>query len=65
MSIIIRELHIKIAVNAPNEQGGGAATPQNASNQAAAQGGSDDDKEAIVAECVEQVMEILRNRNEP
>jgi Family of unknown function (DUF5908) len=64
MSIIIRELHIKVAVNAPNEQGGGA-TPQNTSNQTAAQGGSDDDKEAIVAECVEQVMEILRNRYEP
>lgn len=64
MPIIIRELHIKVAVNAPNEQGGRGATP-NAANQSAAQGGDDDDKEAIVAECVEQVMEILRNRLEP
>jgi Family of unknown function (DUF5908) len=63
MPIIIRELHIKVAVNAPNEQSGRGATANAAPN--AAQGGDDDDKEAIVAECVEQVMEILRNRLEP
>lgn len=63
MPIIIRELHIKVAVNAPNEQSGRGATPANATPNAAR--GDDDDKEAIVAECVEQVMEILRNRLEP
>ncbi|ACT91933.1 DUF5908 family protein [Dyadobacter fermentans] len=61
MPLIIRELHIKVAVNAPAEQGGRATAPA----AAQAQGGDDDDKEAIVAECVEQVMEILRNRLEP
>lgn len=63
MSLIIRELHIKVAVNAPSEQGGRTATTPNTA-PAAAQG-DDDDKEALVAECVEQVMEILRNRLEP
>ncbi|MFN3848734.1 MAG: DUF5908 family protein [Spirosomataceae bacterium] len=65
MPIVIRELHIKVAVNAPNEQNqSNGNAPQNSANTPA-QGGDDDDKEAIIAECVEQVMEILRNRQEP
>ncbi|MES3020486.1 MAG: DUF5908 family protein [Pseudomonadota bacterium] len=56
MPIEIRELHIKVAVTAPPGQGG---TPAGAPQ---AEGGQSQD--AIVAECVEQVLRILQNRME-
>ncbi len=65
MPIIIRELSIKVAVNAPNEQSGRTGAASSAPAGTAAREGEEDDKEAIVAECVEQVLEILRNRLEP
>jgi len=57
MPIEIRELHIRVAVNA--EAAKEAATPR----QAPAEGGGAD-HDAIVAECVEQVMQILHERRE-
>jgi hypothetical protein len=61
MPIEIKELHIRVSVNAPQGQpsagGQPAATP-------AGGGGQDNDKDAIVAECVEQVLEILQNKAE-
>jgi hypothetical protein len=60
MPIEIRELHIKVAVNAaPPAAGGGAAAPA-AGGAAGAGGGADE----IVAECVEKVLQILNDRSE-
>lgn len=61
MPIEIRELHIRVAVNAApapapgNPPSGARPTPA---------AGQTPDKDALVAECVEQVLEILRNREE-
>ena len=56
MPIEIRELNIKISVNqSPPEQNGDSP------------GGSGQplpDKEQLIAECVEQVMDILKNQRE-
>lgn len=58
MPVEIKELHIKVTVNAPgagNERPGGTpAAPASPSTPPAS------DKEALVAECVEQVLQILR-----
>ena len=58
MPIEIRELNIRVSVNqSPAEQdsnaGGGGA-----------KGGGGGDKDEIIAECVEQILEILKNKNE-
>ena len=53
MPIEIRELHIKAVVSTEQEKTAGSKTQQQ-------QG----DREAIVAECVEQVLEILREKAE-
>lgn len=57
MPIEIRELHIRVAVNA--EAPKAAAVPR----EAPAEGGGAD-HDAIVAECVEQVVQILQARRE-
>ena len=57
MPIEIKELHIRVSVNAP----GGGRPP------AGAPGPTGDDADArkqLVAECVEQVMQVLRDRAE-
>ncbi|MEO1434581.1 MAG: DUF5908 family protein [Bacteroidota bacterium] len=59
MPIEIRELHIKAVVNNTGDQPAiptaqPAASPQN--------GGQD--KQAIIAECVEKVMEIMARKKE-
>ena len=54
-AIEIKELHIKINVDNNNQKPGGRA---NASNKSGA------DKEAIIAECVEQVMDIMDKKTE-
>ncbi|MES2731555.1 MAG: DUF5908 family protein [Bacteroidota bacterium] len=61
MPIEIKELHIRITVNAP-ENGGGQASQPSAPPQAG--GGGTADKEAIVAECVEQVLKIIQDKRE-
>jgi len=58
MPIEIRELHIRVSVG---ETGKPAAGQQAGP---AAEDGGNAGKDAIVAECVEQVMEILRSRKE-
>ncbi len=63
MPVEIKELHIKVTVNAPengSKPGGTAlaSMPQSGSSQPAA------DKEAMIAECVEQVLQILRTKQE-
>jgi hypothetical protein len=59
MPIEIRELNIRVSVNqSPAEQdstaGGGGGS----------KGGGGGNKDEIIAECVEQVLEILKNKNE-
>ncbi len=53
MPIVVDEVVITVEVG--NAAGGGAATPPPPA----------DDRQALVAECVERVLEILRERGEP
>jgi len=62
MPIEIRELHIKVSVNAP-QQGQPAPQTQRPS-QASGQGGQGGAQADLVAECVEQVVQILQNKAE-
>jgi hypothetical protein len=60
MPIEIKELHIRVSVNTPQ-------SPQSMSTGSTVVEGninSDHSKDAIVAECVEQVLQILQNRAE-
>ena len=52
MPIIVDEVVISVEIS--NQAGGGAAAPPNPT----------DDKQALVAQCVERVLEILRDREE-
>jgi Family of unknown function (DUF5908) len=54
--IEIRELHIKVSVTTP----AGATAPTPASDTDA----GDPDRRALVAECVEQVLQVLRDQRE-
>ena len=54
MPIEIKELHIRVAVNAP--AGTGVVTTRSAAGEEA--------RDAIVADCVEQVLQILQNKME-
>ncbi len=57
MPIEIRELHIRVSVSAP--AGGRPAGAPGGDPGADAAG-----RQALVAECVEQVLEVLRDRRE-
>jgi hypothetical protein len=56
MPIEIKELHIKVTVNTPSAE----VTPK--VSGAPAEGGGD--ANSVVAECVEQVLEILKQKSE-
>ena len=56
MPIVVDEVVITVEVG--NAAGGGAATPATPAAPA-------DDRQALVAECVERVLEVLRERGEP
>ncbi len=62
MPLEIKELHIIVSVNA----GSGDESPGEAPSLAFPEGSDQQipDKEAIIAECVEQVMEILKEKEE-
>jgi hypothetical protein len=62
MPIEIKELHIRVAVNAAPPPALGK--PAAGSATAPPTGGQAADKDAIVAACVEQVLEILKNKAE-
>lgn len=65
MPIEIKELHIRAVVNEPPEPSGGSANVNRpASGSSAPADDSSGDKDDIVAECVEKVLDILRQRNE-
>ncbi|HZV69394.1 MAG TPA: DUF5908 family protein [Saprospiraceae bacterium] len=60
MPIEIKELHIRLTVNAPE---GGSPSP--GPNASSSQGNNNTgDKETIVAECIEQVLKILQDKRE-
>jgi hypothetical protein len=59
MPIEIRELHIRVAVSAPPD----AAAPRTGPAAAAPAAGAPP-QEALVAECVEQVLRILQHKAE-
>ena len=60
MPIEIKELHIKVTVEPSKEGKSSPAQAQGGDKPAAAQV----DKEALIAECVEQVLQILHNKRE-
>lgn len=57
MPIEIKELHIRVSVNSPP-----ATNPAGAPGPAAGEQG--EAREALIAECVERVLEILHDRKE-
>jgi hypothetical protein len=57
MPIEIRELHIRVSVSPP-AGGAPAGAPSPAS------GADGDGRQALVAECVEQVLQVLHDRRE-
>ena len=59
MPIEIKELHIRVTVN--GAEGGANKSTQ---DQKQGGGGGSADKEAIIAECVEQVLQILQDKKE-
>jgi hypothetical protein len=62
MPIEIKELHIRVTVNAPSEgQASASKTPVTPSGHDADGAG---DNTALVAECVEQVLQILEQKKE-
>lgn len=61
MPIEIRELHIKVTVNAPQAQQSAGIDHASAGNSSPI---NQVEKEAMVAECVEQVLQILHHKNE-
>jgi len=57
MPLEIKELHIKVTVNQPSQgQQSAAAAPSG--------GQADDDKDAIISQCVDEVLEIINNKKE-
>jgi hypothetical protein len=62
MPVEIRELHIRVTVNAGGEEKKPAGK---LSGPSAAQGAAGETaRESMIAECVEKVMEILQNKSE-
>jgi len=61
MPLQIKELYIKVNVESNEAQ----STPESAAAGPEAGGSQPMDKSAIIAECVEQVMEILKEKLEP
>jgi uncharacterized protein DUF5908 len=62
MPIEIKELHIRVAVN--TSQNGQASEVHTASSDENKGDTDESDKDTIVAECVEQVLQILQNKKE-
>lgn len=65
MPIQIRELHIKVNVNEPAEISNSAPARSTPAPAGAQEQMNDDQREQLIAECVEQVLTILREKAEP
>ncbi len=57
MPVEIKELHIRVTVNAAEGTSSNQQAPGSAKN-------SDADRQTLIAECVEQVLDILHNKSE-
>lgn len=57
MPVEIRELVIKVTVNQPSQGQQPAAAPSTG-------GKADDDKEAIISQCVDEILGIIENKKE-
>jgi hypothetical protein len=62
MPIEIKELHIRVAVNASST--GQPSEARAGTGRGSVRGGEEDGHDAMVAACVEQVMEILESKRE-
>jgi len=62
MPIEIKELHIRVAVN--SSQSGQSSGGQLAVGNASESDSKNGDTDSIVAECVEQVLQVLKNKME-
>jgi hypothetical protein len=58
MPLEIRELHIKVNVNAPAPGGGAGAQVPSGDRDAG------DERDEWISQCIDEVMQVLRNRNE-
>ncbi|MGZ5189714.1 MAG: DUF5908 family protein [Flavisolibacter sp.] len=58
MPLEIKELIIRVSVNQPGQQ---ASSPQSTSSP---QGNNKDEKESLINQCVEQVIDLLKNKKE-
>ena len=64
MPIQIRELHIKVVVNTAESPPGADPSASGGKAQQPGAGNADMDKDLIIAECIEQVMNIMRDKLE-
>ncbi|MGV3589265.1 MAG: DUF5908 family protein [Adhaeribacter sp.] len=62
MPIEIRELHIKVIIDPSNTPASNAGSSAGTGSSGSSNGESD--RDSLIAECVEQVMSILREKNE-
>ncbi|HEX6427322.1 MAG TPA: DUF5908 family protein [Niastella sp.] len=60
MPLEIKELHIKVTVNQPTQ----GSQPANTSAGGAGAGKAGDEKEAIISQCVDEILEIINNKKE-
>jgi hypothetical protein len=61
MPIEIKELHIRVAVNTPSAASQPAGSVRQAPSQQADAGKK---KDELIAECIEQILQIMENKNE-
>jgi hypothetical protein len=60
MSLEIRELHIKVNVNQPNQSEG----QDNAATSSAEAKKAEEDKDAVINQCIDEVMDIINRKKE-
>jgi len=60
MPLEIRELHIKVTVNQPQQNSGASQASESPGNAKM----NDDDKEALINQCIDEVMEIMNAKKE-
>jgi hypothetical protein len=58
MPVEIRELQVRVTVNQPSGQAAGSPAA------AAPQAGSKEAQQALVSQCIEQVLDMLNNKKE-
>jgi GTPase involved in cell partitioning and DNA repair len=64
MPVEIKELHIRVAVSGQAPKGAAKPAKDAHGKGGGDHGGGGGDKDAIVAECVEQVLQILQAKKE-